>query len=148
MFPPKLVAPPAHVDLPEPALATYNEARAVLPASARASGALLRLCLQQLVAELGAVSGNLNTAVGELVAYGLPPRIQQAMDSVRVIGNEAVHPGTIDVSEQPATVLAMFDLVNLIVETMITQPNAVNAIYEGLPQSTLDQIDRRDGGGS
>ena len=64
---------------------------------------------------------------------GLPPRIQQAMDSVRVVGNEAIHPGEIQVSEQPQMVLAMFNLVSLVVDSMITQPKAVETIYGSLP---------------
>ena len=144
VYPPVLLAPPAHEDLAEPALATYNEARAVLPASARASAALLRLCLEQVVAALGATNRNLNDRIGELVATGLPPSIQQAMDSLRLIGNDAIHAGQIDASDDPATALTLFDLVNLVVETMVTQPRRVAELYGGLPSTKLDQIARRD----
>jgi hypothetical protein len=94
---------------------------------------------------LGAKSDNLNEAVGELVGMGLPPRIQQAMDAVRVIGNEAVHPGTIDLNDDSDLALALFDLVNLTVDTMITQPKMVAELYGRLPQSKRDAIDKRDG---
>jgi hypothetical protein len=140
-----LIAPPAHDDLADPALASYNEARGVYSNSPRAAGALLRLCLQQLVADLGAKSTDLNTAVGELVKFGLPPQIQQAMDSVRLIGNEAVHPGTIDLNDDTNMALSLFDLVNLTVEMMITQPKMVTEMYSRLPASKLAAIEKRDG---
>lgn len=144
IFPPTLTAPPAHEDLPEPALSTYNEARSVVSASPRAGAALLRLCLQQLVAHLGARSRDLNEAVGQLVELGLPVRIQQAMDAVRLIGNEAVHPGTLDLNDDPNMAPALFDLVNLVVEVMITDPKMIDVLYERLPPAKLDAIARRD----
>lgn len=144
IHPRSLTAPPAHPDLPDDARKTYEEARAVLPDSVRASGALLRLCLQQLVADVGATSSDLNTAVGELVRMGLPPRVQQAMDAVRFIGNEAAHPGQIQLDDEPQTVMAMFDLVGFVVDTMITQPRQVEEMYSRLPASKLKQIERRD----
>ena len=105
---------------------------------------MVRLALQQLLPELGATSDNLNTAVGQLVEKGLPRKIQQAMDAVRVIGNNAVHPGQIDFQDTPEVALALFDLVNLVVESMITQPRAVEELYGRLPQGALDQIEKRD----
>lgn len=144
IYPSALLAPPAHDDLAEPARTTYNEARAALPASARASAALLRLCLEQVVEALGATTGNLNDRIGELVAVGLPPPIQQAMDSLRLIGNDAIHAGQIDASDDPATALRLFGLVNLVVETMVTQPRLIAELYNGLPSTKLDQITQRD----
>jgi hypothetical protein len=144
IFPQVLVAPPPHDDLAEPARSTYVEARGVAAASPRAAAALLRLCLQQLVALLGAASRDLNQAVGELVALGLPPRVQQAMDTLRLIGNEAVHPGTIDVNDDPEMAFALFDLVNLVVESMVTQPKLVTDLYNRLPATKREAIERRD----
>ncbi len=145
IFPPVLVAPSPHPDLPAASLATYEEARRVVGVSARAGAALVRLTLQQLLPELGASSDNLNDAVGRLVEMGLPPRIQQAMDAVRVIGNNAVHPGQIDFQDTPEVALTLFDLVNLIVEAMVTQPRAVEELYGRLPPGALDAIRKRDG---
>jgi Domain of unknown function (DUF4145) len=144
IHPPKLTAPPPHPDLPEKPLATYEEARNVVAVSARAGAALIRVTLQELLPELGANNVNLNAAVGELVELGLPPQIQQAMDAVRVIGNNAVHPGQIDFNDTPGVALALFDLVNLVVETMIAQPRRVQEVYDRLPNGAHDQIRRRD----
>jgi hypothetical protein len=144
VYPPILSAPLPHEDLAQPAASTYMEARGVAPVSPRAAAALLRLCLQQLVAILGAKSDNLNTAVGQLVTTGLPPKIQQAMDAVRVIGNESVHPGTIDVNDNPTVATSLFDLVNLTVDAMVTQPKLVEEMYNRLPASKREAIEGRD----
>lgn len=50
----------------------------------------------------------------------ISPALQQALDSVRVIGNEAVHPGTMDLRDDVFTVLSLFGLVNFIVQKAIT----------------------------
>jgi hypothetical protein len=148
VHPPVLVAPEPHDDLPDPALTAYREARSIARLSPRAAAALLRLAIQLLVPELGATSDNLNAAIGELVKTGLSPTIQQSLDAVRVIGNNAVHPGQIDVNDDPEIALALFDLVNLIVQTMITDPRAAKALYDRLPPTVRNAIDQRDSGGS
>ena len=63
---------------------------------------------------------------------------------VRVIGNNAVHPGVIDVDDNPEMVLGLFKIVNLIVETMITTPKEINEMYQNLPESVKKQINSRD----
>lgn len=101
--------------------------------SKRPASALLRLALQHLIVQIGGADNDLNAAVGDFVANGLPVRIQQAMDTVRLIGNEAVHPGTFDVNDNPAIALTLFELVNLVVETMVTQPRLIDEMYGRLP---------------
>ena len=144
IFPAVMTAPLAHPDLAEPALSSYNEARAVLSGSPRASAALLRLCLQELVGQLGAESNDLNTAIGDLVASGLSPTIQRAMDALRVIGNDNVHPGVLSVKDDPATAVALFELVNLTVQTMVTDPARAKELFDRIPDSQKDQIAKRD----
>ena len=60
--------------------------------------ALLRLALQELLIQLG-VSGDINSAIKSLVQKGLDSNIKDALHTVRVIGNHAVHPGNIDFDE-------------------------------------------------
>lgn len=144
-YPTILVAPLPYQDLGEPALSSYVEARNISAQSPRGAAALLRLALQLLIVQLGGNGNDLNSAVGALVAKGLPVRIQQAMDTVRLIGNEAVHPGTLDVNDDPAMALTLFELVNLVVETMVTQPRLIDEMYSRLPSSKLEAIDKRDG---
>jgi hypothetical protein len=74
--------------------------------------------------------------------------IQQAMDVVRVAGNNAVHPGTIELHEDPEQLATLFMLLNLIVEQMIRQPRLVAEMYSQLPVGAIEAIGRRDNGTS
>ena len=122
----------------------YQEARQILPMSPRGSAALLRLVIQKLCKTLGEPGENINTDIGNLVAKGLPPIVQQALDIVRVVGNEAVHPGEMNVNDDVETATALFDLVNYIIEDRIAKPKSVQAIYDSLPPSKLKGIEARD----
>jgi hypothetical protein len=78
------------------------------------------------------------------VRKGLPVDVRQALDAVRVIGNEAVHPGQMDVSDDSVIATALFGLVNFIAEKMISEPKAIEQIYGSLPPAKLAQIQQRD----
>jgi len=67
---------------------------------------------------------------------------------VRVIGNNAVHPGNIDLKDDKETAIALFSLVNMIVDMMITQPKTVDNLYNSLPEPQKEQIQKRDDGTS
>lgn len=138
-------APPAGPDLPESLLEDFEEARRVLPTSPRGAAALLRLVLQKLLPLIGANEGDINTMIGELVANGtVSLTIQQALDSVRVIGNEAVHPGVMDLKDDRGTAISLFKLINFIVEKAISEPKEVAAIFASLPPQKLAGIANRD----
>jgi len=132
-----------HPDLPTPSRDTFLEAGNVLDASPRAAAALLRLALEELCVHLGK-KGDLNTMIGHLVQEGLRPQVQQALDVVRVSGNKAVHPGTIDPGDGRDQALAMFDLINDIAEELIARPKHVGAMYDHLPESIRGEIEKRD----
>jgi hypothetical protein len=134
-------------DMPDDVRADYDEARSIVALSPRGAAALLRLAIQKLCDQLGE-KGSLDDAIGSLVQKGLDPRIQKALDIVRVIGNEAVHPGKIDLRDQPDTALELFRLVNLIVENRISQPKHVDEMYGRLPESKRLAIEARDQGKS
>lgn len=144
IFPSESSAPMPSTDLPEDCLPDYLEAREILMRSPRGAAALLRLVIQKLCAHLGEPGKDINKDIASLVRKGLPKRLQEALDVVRVIGNEAVHPGVIDVRDDPAVVASLFKLVNLIVEKMITEPNLEEDLYRSLPRSKLDGIAQRD----
>ena len=88
---------------------------------------------------------DINKNIGALVKKGLPQSVQQALDVVRVVGNKAVHPGQIafDVDDV-GTATMLMRLLNIIVERMITEPNEINALYQGLPESVKESIAKRD----
>jgi len=111
-------------------------------ASPRGAAALLRLAIEKLCVALEK-TGTIDQMIQQLVDEGLPARIQQALDVVRVIGNEAVHPGTIDIKDDQATVQTLFRLVNLISETMIGEPRRISELYSGLPPEKLAGIAQR-----
>lgn len=130
-------------DMPEEVTNDYNEARAIFGNSPRSSAALLRLALQKLCKHLGEPGENLNDDIGALVAKGLSRQIQQALDIIRVIGNNAVHPGEIDLHEEKETVLKLFEIINFIVNQMITQPQEIARIYNKLPEGPKKAIEQR-----
>jgi hypothetical protein len=79
------------------------------------------------------------------VQKGLDKRIQQALDVVRVVGNAAVHPGQIDLRDDKTIANKLFGLVNVIVESQITQPQHIEAMYDTVVTDTLKaQIERSD----
>lgn len=80
-----------------------------------------------------------------MVKKGLPQSVQQALDVVHVVGNKAVHPGQIafDVDDE-ATATMLMRLLNMIVDRMITEPNEIDSLYQGLPESVRESIDKRD----
>lgn len=132
-------------DLPANCLADFNEAREIVGASARGAAALLRLCIQKLLIDLGKSGKNINDDIADLVKEGLPPLVQQSLDICRVVGNNAVHPGEIDLTDTPEIANSLFKLVNVIVYDRITRPKEVKALYDSLPAGALDAIQRRDG---
>lgn len=80
-----------------------------------------------------------------MVTRGLDPDVQRAMDVVRVVGNNAVHPGEIALGDDVDVVAALFDMLNVVVEQLITQSRKIWEMYSHLPQGARDAIARRDG---
>ncbi len=144
LFPVTGGAEPPNRDLGEEIIRDYEEARSIVLQSPRGAAALLRLAIQKLCLRLGYPGKDINKDIQALVANGLPQKVQQALDSVRVIGNEAVHPGTLDLRDNPETALKLFKLVNFIATKMITEPAEIDHIYGGLPPGKLEGIARRD----
>lgn len=133
-----------NADMPPLALTDYEEAATIADYSPRGAAALLRLAIQQLCIVLGGAGKNLNDDIAHLVENGLDKRVQKALDVVRVIGNNAVHPGELDIRDDRATADKLFGLVNLIVDIMISQPKHVEAMFEKLPPGALAAIEKRD----
>lgn len=145
VYPLNLTAEPPNADLPEDIVRDYEEARAILNLSPRGAAALLRLAIQKLCAHLGQPGKNINSDIKELVAKGLPPKVQEALDSVRVIGNDSVHPGTLDLRDNREVANQLFRLVNFIAQKTITEPKEIDSIYSSLPADKLKGIKDRDG---
>jgi len=131
-------------DLPDEIRQDYLEAASIVDKSPGGAAALLRLCIQKLCQELGEPGKNLNTDIRNLVEKGLSPTTQRALDIVRVIGNEAVHPGQMDIKDDPETAHQLFGLVNLIAREMISVPAQIQQFYEKLPESKREAIEKRN----
>lgn len=144
IYPQRGEAPPANPDLPEEIRRDYEEASTILDLSPRGAAALVRLCIQKLCKELGQPGKNINDDIAALVKAGLDSRIQKALDAVRVIGNNAVHPGSIDLRDDRATAESLFRLLNLLAEKMISEPKHVDEVYAMLPDAAKAAIETRD----
>ena len=139
-------APLPNVDMPEDVRIDYEEARNILSISPRGAAALLRLAIQRLCKHLGESGENINSDIGNLVKKGLPLKLQQALDSVRVIGNNAVHPGQIDLTDDNETANKLFVFVNIICDNQISQPKQIDDFYQTkIPDNLKEAINKRDG---
>jgi hypothetical protein len=151
VYPAKMTAPEAHADLPQECAADFEEARQVLDLSPRAAAALLRLVSEKLCRKIcedakegSSVNKSLNDLIKEMVSNGLPLTIQQALDALRIIGNESVHPGTMDIKDDRAIALRLFSLVEIVVEQKITQPKKIAEVYGKLPPDKVAGVAQRD----
>jgi hypothetical protein len=141
---PNSIAEP-NADLDEDVKELYLEAASILQDSPKGSTALLRLALQKLLKQVGKNGKNINKDIGDLVAEGLSPKIQKALDLLRVIGNNAVHPGQINLDDNSGVAIKLFNILNFIAEELITKPKELDSLYDDLiPEETQEHIKQRD----
>ncbi len=142
---PELQPIEANADMPKVVNQLYEEAGLICAKSPRAACALLRLAIDRLCNELGESDRDINKNIAALVEKGLSVEVQQALDIVRVVGNKAVHPGQIafDV-DSIDTAMTLFELINIIVDRLISQPKHIASIFDKLPDSVKDAVQKRD----
>lgn len=146
IYPSSGITPLPNSDMPDDVKADYLEAREIIIKSPKGAAALLRLAVQKLCIHLGEDGKNINANIKNLVQKGLPEKMQKALDSVRVIGNNAVHPGQINIDDKPETALKLFGFINVICEIMITQPKQIDEFYDlNIPKNIKEEITKRDG---
>lgn len=131
-------------DLSEAAKKDFNEAISVLDISPRSSAALARLTLEKMLKDLNIKGNDINLKIQTLVDNGLSPTIQQSLDIVRVVGNNAVHPGKMDITDDTDTATTILKLINVIAETLITIPKQVESVYQTLPEGSRNAIEKRN----
>lgn len=141
---------PNGVDLPNEHLpadikSDYLEAALIVEKSPRGAAALLRLCIQKLCHNHFDKKITINEAVKRLNNVTPNKDLIKALDIVRVIGNEAVHPGQLDLQDDQDTAKFMFSLVNYIAGNMM-QSNEIKEKYVSLvPPNIQKFIADRDG---
>ena len=146
IFPRATLVDPPNADLEPDIIIIYNEAASIVADSPKGAAALLRLALQKVLVQIGEPGKNINDDIKSLVTKGLSPKIQKALDFVRVVGNNAVHPGQISFDDDRNVALTMFRLMNLIAEEMITRPKEIDSLYDDVvPDATKEHIKKRDG---
>jgi hypothetical protein len=104
----------------------------------------LRLALQKICKHLGEPGKNINEDIGSLVKRGLNPSIQRALDVLRITGNNALHPGELDVRDDRILVGKLFALLNVIVQQMITQPREIEELWGQMPDGAREAVQKRD----
>lgn len=145
VYPDIAPVPLANTDMPKDVLEVYDEAKLIVNKSPRGAAALLRLGLQLLMPHLGESGKKINEDIKSLVGKGLNADVQKALDLVRVIGNNAVHPGQIDISDDIDAAMRLFGLLNFIVDNRISQPKRLEKLYtEKMPESTKKAIEKRN----
>lgn len=144
-FPKTTLLPPPNDDLNDDIKELYLEASSIIIDSPKGSTALLRLALQKLLKQVGKSGKNINNDIKDLVTEGLSPKIQQALDLLRVIGNNAVHPGQINLDDNTEIAQKLFGILNFIAEELITKPKELEGLYADLiPPETQEHIKQRD----
>lgn len=86
--------PPCPQEVPESIASDYREACLVFSFSAKASAALSRRCLQNLLRDAAKVKpSDLSKEIQEVIDSGkLPSQLAESIDAIRNIGNFAAHP--------------------------------------------------------
>jgi len=144
IYPRQISVEKANTDMDEDIQALYREASLIFSDSPKGATALLRLALQKLLEQLGKV-GNINKSIKELVDEGLNPKMQQALDFVRVVGNNAVHPGEINLDDNREVAESLFKIINMIADDLISKPKAMDKLYNNIiPEETRGHIQTRD----
>lgn len=135
VWPQESAAPEPNADLSHDIKEAYREAASIVSNSPRGAAALLRLSIEKLVRNLGGEKRKLNAAIGNLVKKGtLPEVVHQALDVVRVTGNNAVHPGQLDLADDRDRALSLFALLNLTADYAISKPKHVSELVRSSPR--------------
>jgi hypothetical protein len=94
VYPKGISRSPIPSEVPPEFATDYREACLVLPDSEKASAALSRRCLQNVVREkAGVKKGDLANEIQQVLdSKQLPGHLAEDLDAIRVIGNFAAHP--------------------------------------------------------
>ena len=138
-------APLPAEDMPEDVKKDYEEAARIFIKSPRGAAALLRLGLQKLCIHLGEKGKNINDDIRSLVEKGVfSGQVVKVADTLRITGNNAVHPGQISDEDFDRAAAKMFDLINFIVKKAITEPKELDELYQLMPENARNAAEAQD----
>ena len=143
IYPRSITVESPNPDMPEVAKGLYMESAQILQDSPRASAALLRLALQEILNKVieGGEKNSINDNI-RIIGGQVDKRTRDALDIIRFKGNQAVYPGEIRIEEESTK--PMYKILNIIVQKLISDEKQIDDLYEELPESFKESIDRRD----
>ncbi|EPU3936557.1 DUF4145 domain-containing protein [Morganella morganii] len=145
MYPDTMIAPIPSDDMPDDIKEDYLEAASIYQKSPRGAVALLRLGLQKLCVHLGGEGKNINADLAKLAEDELvSKKLIRSADIIRIVGNNAVHPGTISDDDFEDVSFKLFALINMIVQQGITEPKEVDNMFGSLPEGPRQAAENRD----
>ncbi len=145
LYPDFCSAPLPAEDMPENVKKDYEEAARIFIKSPRGAAALLRLGLQKLCIHLGEEGKNINADIRSLVKKEvLSGQVVKVADTLRITGNNAVHPGQIVDEDFDKVAGKMFDLINFIVKKAITEPKELDELYQLMPENARNAAEAQD----
>ncbi|NAX48818.1 DUF4145 domain-containing protein [Photobacterium halotolerans] len=145
LYPDHGESPQPEQDMPDAVKMDYMEAASILTKSPRAAAALLRLGLQRLCIHLGEKGKNIDEDIRELAKKNiLPPAVIRVADTVRIAGNNAVHPGKMSDDDVDNIAGKMFFLLNFIVKKGISEPKEIEELYQMMPSGAREAAEQKD----
>lgn len=142
VFPEGITRAPIPATVPEHIAEDYREAVLVLPYSPKASAALSRRCLQNLLHEHGIKKGSLADEI-EVALARLPPYLANDLDAVRSVGNIAAHPMTsgttgLIVGVEPGEAEWTIEVLEMLFAELYVRPEESKARRDALNKKLSD----------
>lgn len=132
-------------DMPDDVKQDYIEAASIYQKSPRGAVALLRLGLQKLCIHLGGKGEKINDDLATLAKDEIiSKKLIKSADIIRIVGNNAVHPGTISDDDFDDVSFKLFKLTNMIVQQGITESREVDEIFSTMPENARKAAEDRD----
>ena len=145
VYPKSSPRPPAPKEVPNQIAEDYNEACLVLNESPKASAALSRRCLQNILHEKAGINlGNLSQEIDRILTDNLlPSYITESLDAIRNVGNFAAHPIKSESSGQilnvePGEAEWSLDVIEMLFDFFFVQPAATQKKRDSLNRVLAD----------
>ncbi len=137
--------PPVPSEVDKSFAEDYNEACLVISFSPKASAALSRRCLQNILREKADVKkSNLSMEIQQVIDSGkLPSHLSESIDAVRNIGNFAAHPNKSTSTGEIVPVEMgesewLLDVLEALFDFYFVQPSLLKAKRDALNQKLID----------